>query len=288
MKMKKVRLSPVIIGLLFLLAVVLLFAGSVGGTQAALNYRSGDYLSVLKMKHIGVTLLENGERVAWRNYGDDAASGFIDEGQDGKLVLKDLEDDPYFQVGRKYPFKITAKNTGGEKDLPTKPSKGIAQYLRITVYKYWVKVGDGETFRDKDWFHGISNYTTKICDTQYDPALIRLGYKEEGYNSEYWAWDSEAHTDERDVYYYKGDLKPGFETEALFDTLWIDPIVAKTVEKRVDGNVTTYSYAYDGYGFVVQAEVDAVQTHHARDAINSAWGTSDHIMDEMGIPRETE
>ena len=31
-------------------------------------------------------------------------------------------------------------------------------------------------------------------------------------------------------------------------------------------------YDYDGASFVVEAEVDAVQTHNARDAIKSAWG----------------
>ena len=33
-----------------------------------------------------------------------------------------------------------------------------------------------------------------------------------------------------------------------------------------------YDYAYDGYKFVVEAEVNAVQTHNAKEAIKSAWG----------------
>ena len=41
--MKKIRRSPVVTGLLFLLAVVLLFAGGVGGTQAALQVYSENY-----------------------------------------------------------------------------------------------------------------------------------------------------------------------------------------------------------------------------------------------------
>jgi hypothetical protein len=79
----------------------------------------------------------------------------------------------------------------------------------------------------------------------------------------------------------------GAETEPLFDTLWIDPSVTKTVVKTVSGNVTTYTYAYDGYGFVVQAETDAVQTHHARAAIRSAWGLQSEAMaSQMKIPAE--
>ena len=51
--------------------------------------------------------------------------------------------------------------------------------------------------------------------------------------------------------------------------------------------MTTYTYAYDGYGFVVQAETDAVQTHHARAAIRSAWGLqSDAMASQMKIPAE--
>ena len=77
--MKKIRRSPVVTGLLFLLAVVLLFAGSVGGTQAALQVYSSDYISAFELDHIGITLYENGTPVSFRNYGDAAASGFTEK-----------------------------------------------------------------------------------------------------------------------------------------------------------------------------------------------------------------
>ena len=35
---------------------------------------------------------------------------------------------------------------------------------------------------------------------------------------------------------------------------------------------TSPGLRYDGYSFQVEAEVDAVQTHNAQDAIKSAWG----------------
>ena len=52
------------------------------------------------------------------------------------------------------------------------------------------------------------------------------------------------------------------------------------MQKKVRQNVTeenghktiTTTYVYDGYKFKVEAEVDAVQTHNAQDAIKSAWG----------------
>ncbi len=69
--MKKIRRSPVVAGLLFLLAVVLLFAGSVGGTQAALQIYSSDYISAFELDHIGITLYENGTPVSFRNPGSE-------------------------------------------------------------------------------------------------------------------------------------------------------------------------------------------------------------------------
>ena len=225
--MKKIRRSPVVTGLLFLLAVVLLFAGSVGGTQAALQIFSDDYISAFDLKHIGITLYENGTPVSFRNYGETAAAGFSEQ-QDGDLVLKNLEDDPSFQIGRKYPFVITCRNTGS-----------IDHYLRVTIHKYWVKVGENEEL----------------------------------------------------TYYYIGILPVDAETAPLFDTLWIDSSVAKKADVKVETvgskTVTTYTYAYNGYGFVVQAETDAVQTHHARAAIRSAWGLqSDAMASQMNIPAE--
>ena len=275
--MKKIRRSPVVAGLLFLLAVVLLFAGSVGGTQAALQIYSSDYISAFELDHIGITLYENGTPVSFRNYGDAAASGFTEK-QDGDLVLKTLEDDPSFQIGRKYPFVITCKNTGT-----------IDHYLRVTVYKYWVQVGEGEEFGLKGWFHGLSSNTKKLLDVEkHSPATIHLGYNgSEGYNTSAWAKDPDSSTAERDVYYYTGILPVGGETAPLFDTLWVDSSVAKSVITETVGSLTTYTYAYDGYGFVVQAEADAVQTHNARAAIRSAWGLqSDAMTSQMNIPAE--
>ena len=275
--MKKIRRSPVVAGLLFLLAVVLLFAGSVGGTQAALQIYSSDYISAFELDHIGITLYENGTPVSFRNYGDAAASGFTEK-QDGDLVLKTLEDDPSFQIGRKYPFVITCKNTGT-----------IDHYLRVTVYKYWVQVGEDEKFGLKGWFHGLSSNTEKLLDEEkHSPATIHLGYNgSEGYNTSAWAKDPDSSTAERDVYYYTGILPVGGETAPLFDTLWVDSSVAKSVITETVGSLTTYTYAYDGYGFVVQTEADAVQTHNAKAAIRSAWGLqSDAMTSQMNIPAE--
>ena len=274
--MKSIRRSPVLTGILFLLAVILLFAGSIGGTQAALNQYSENFISALNLNHIGVTLLENGSPVSARNYGNTAASGFSG-GLDGNLVLDELGTDTSFQIGKKYPFVITAQNSGT-----------IDQYLRVTVYRYWVQVGSGEKISTKGWFHGLSGSSTKIISDEYDPSLIRTGYLTEDYNSANWILDSAASTAERSVYYYRGILAADDPSAPLYDSLWVDPSVAQiaTVTTTTEGDktITTYTYAYDGYGFVVQAEVDAVQTHHAREAVLSAWGQLDEsIMSGMGL-----
>ena len=91
-----------------------------------------------------------------------------------------------------------------------------------------------------------------------------------------WVIDEKASTLERTVLYYTEILKVD-ETAPLFtDTIAIDPSVAKDVVKTVSraGNVITTTYNYDDLMFVVEAEVDAVQTHNVEAAIKSAWGVN--------------
>ena len=264
--MKKLSRSPVVTGLMFMLAVVLLFAGTVGGTQAALQVYSSDYLSAFDLEHIGVTLLENDIPVAYRNYGTTAAAGFTDD-LDGDLVLNNLGSDSEFLIGKDYDFEIKVRNTGT-----------IDQYVRVTIYKSWV-IPPSST-GPKGWFHGENS--TKIRDDQYDLDNIELFYKNNGvelpYNTTNWIKDTDSNsdTDERDIYYYKGTLAQGEYTEALLTTLRISPEVAVTPVAKTVGNTTYYTYAYDGLAFVVKAEVDAIQTHNYEKAIRSAWGLADN------------
>ena len=48
----------------------------------------------------------------------------------------------------------------------------------------------------------------------------------------------------------------------------------------VIGETITTTFAYDGYRFNLKAEVDAVQTHNAEDAIKSAWGVDVEIRED--------
>lgn len=272
--MKKIMRSPVVTGIMFVLAAALLLVGSIGGTQAALQVRSNDYLSGITLRHIGVTLLENGTPVAYRNYGAEAASGFT-QVQGGNLVLNSLGDDKDFKIGKQYPFVITARNSGT-----------IPQYVRVVIHKYW-KQGVTPSGA-KGWVHGDNG--TKIMDVIYDPGYIQLGFggTPDTYNTASWIKETEPAPPndivERDVYYYRGILNPGETTDALVDSLSISKLISKDCVVTTEGNKTIYTYAYDGYAFVVEAEVDAVQTHSKEAAITSAWGNNSSIISQLPDP----
>ena len=294
--MKKFLRSPVVTGLMFLVAIALLVTGSFGTTQAALQYRSQDHESTYVLKHIGVALLENGGQIAHRTYGDKAESGFTDV-QNGSIVLNNLqsendpEPDKQVKIGKKYPCIIQAENTGS-----------IDQYVRVIIRKYWVKTAsnpggqgyfktDGKIVNgEKEADPAVISFT-KITDDIYNPDYILLtadkGDNRNTYNTTNWYKD-ESFSQECDVYYYKGILKEKETTESLFNYLAISNEISKykMVNVTTEGSTTTYTYAFDGYGFVIEAEVDAIQTHHARAAMISAWGTSADVMNKIGIPTE--
>ena len=64
--------------------------------------------------------------------------------------------------------------------------------------------------------------------------------------------------------------------QSLSSTLRISPQIAEKAETTVSENgdykTTTTKYAYDDYRFNLTAEVDAVQTHNAQEAIQERLG----------------
>lgn len=268
--MKKIMRSPVMTALLFVLATVMLFAGTIGGTQAVFADTSSDYLSQLSMKHIGVALYENGgDPVGERTYGDNTVGGDSATGEsrgwranvhDGPLVMNNLKQkgaeigDKLIKIGKTYPFEITAKNTGT-----------IPHYLRIVVYRYW-----------------IDESGKKIIDTRYDPQMIETAFGNNDYNDQYWYKDPFS-TPERSIYYYRTILPVGEMTAPLYDKLNISTEIRNFVTIN---NNNQYEYFYNGKQFEVYVEVDAVQTHHAQDAWRSAWGVPGEILTTLGIPND--
>ena len=294
--MKKFWRSTTMTAIMFLLALGLLSVGAIGGTQAALNIRSNNYYSAFNMDHIGVALLDNGAVVAERTFNDSVSADPEDQTavyifpdpKDAKYgrLTPNLNGDKEVKIGKQYDMPITVMNTAT-----------IDQYVRVTLRKYWVAGLTDADLESGGYFHDGG---TKIINDIYRPQYIQLGYEDGNgnyynYNSSNWIRDEAASTPEREVYYYKGILPHDEqnvinESAQLINKISISPDVTQNAVATVstEGGVTTtvYTYAYDGYGFVVIAEVDAVQTHHARAAMTSAWGTSSAVMTAMGVPSE--
>jgi hypothetical protein len=221
-----------------------LFILSASGTAAAaLSYISENYIAQMDVKSIGVSLVENGDTVSWRDYThkDDVWN----EGT-GELLEHMLSDsgDEELVLNKKYPEELSVTNSGT-----------IDEYVRVTVYKYWENIEDGQK------------------RTDLDPSMIQIGFTNNG-----WTEDKTAATSEKNVFYYNNILLTGQSSTLFADTISINGDIAKRVTETQtqddNGNITvTCVYEYDGARFVLRVDVDAVQTHNAEEAIMSAWGT---------------
>lgn len=252
-------------GFLFVAAILLLLGSVVGSSQAALTYYSENYSAELRMFDIGVTLVENGNDISWRNYtqkddewyegGSALLTHMLDDQISGKEGTREI------QPGRQYAEELCVRNTGN-----------IDQYVRVMIYRYWVDgTKEGETpipIEDR----------AKRRDISPEWICLNPWADQEGGASSFngWVLDEGASTEERTVLYYTGILKTGELSPAFADKLSIDKEVAKrvTTKETVNGNykTITMTYDYDGVEFVLEIDVDAVQTHNAADAIKSTWG----------------
>ena len=239
-----------------IIALVLIAAGAIGSFAATggnPTVKSENYTAWFYMNHLQVHFLENGEDVCGGENTLDGANKIKGELL-GQLGYKDGvlgEAEP----GMLYKEELGARNS---QDIPI--------YVRMNVKKYWVEVNDDGTAGDK---------TTVLA-----PKYIHLTYGDKDYNDDAWILDESVSTTETKTYYYKNELQPDEDTDSLFDSLVIDNKLAekeKTEESfNEETGVTTYKYIYkyDGYGFMIEADVQAVQTHNANDAIKSQWGVS--------------
>ncbi len=271
--LKKWITSPTGTIALFVLAAGLLLFSTIGSAWAALKYFSEIYKGHVEMYDIGVELLEKSdpegeaERVAWRTYKQNTQDEWDETpGEDhiGVLLANMLPAKEGGEEGEKeelvpgkhYFEEISCRNSGT-----------IDEYVRITLYKYWVNADGEKVF--------TASADDPITTQGLSPALINFTFP---YLGSDWILDEKnsAETEERQIYYYNKLLKAGEDTSAtpLTGTLTIDQLVGLKVNKEVsdDGKTITVSYKYDGWKFCVEAAVDAVQDHNAEDAIRSAWG----------------
>lgn len=163
-----------------------------------------------------------------------------------------LKADEALSIGKPYDEVLTVTNTGS-----------ADQFARVTLYKYWT---DEEGKR-----------------VDLDPAYIRLVLGED------WAVDEASSTKERTVVYYTKVLAPGEESTPLLTKISADSEVSilvaqETVDTQVVDGVTytkiETTYVYDGLNLNLEASADAIQTHHAQDAIEASWGTTNVTADE--------
>lgn len=248
-KLNKKLASPVVTIALFAAAAAMLLGSTVGGARAALTYYSESYTSRVQMYNIGVSLLENGERMAWRDYGE-KSDGTWDEAK-GYLFSGMLQDGEKFRMGQAYPERLTVKNSGS-----------IEEYVRVYIYKYW---------ENED---GTKNQ-------ELTPDMIGLNLVNLGTD---WIIDEEASTEERTVLYYRHILGVGEESSPFTDVLTVDGVLTAKVDQieEINGKYKTIKtiYKYDGVRFGVEIEADAVQTHNPEDAIWSAWGRRVNIAED--------
>ena len=240
---KKKKSFPKKPALVLTAAALLLVGSTVGSTRAALTYYSENYSAQMNMQSIGVSLLENDKVVSSRDY---VSNNEWKGTSEGTLLTNLLGKDETFTPGKKYNEAISVKNSGT-----------IDTFVRVIITKSW-QDEEGNKY------------------TNLSPDLIELNFL----TANGWQVAKAQSTKERTVLYYTKAVAAGDTTPALSDTLRIDPKIATEVEKTVKDKTITYTYKYNGYTFHIDAEVDAVQTHNAKDAIKSAWGVDVNVSDD--------
>lgn len=268
--MKKIRSffrSPMGTTFMFMMAVLLLMTGTIGGVRATPQIFNPDFAySGVELDQIGITLMENGNPVCSRDYNKEIEDfDYSSNSDDPKMgiLLANMLGGEKLKIGAAYPEVLTVKNSGT-----------ITEYVRATVYKYWVSVDEnGKETR-------FDVYDANDQDVLND--LIDLHFLE----GNGWVIDHGSDTKERTVLYYQKSVPSGGSTNPFADTLRIDDsIMDYGVKVPTDetGLSWTWSWAADGLEFRIEAEADGVQDHNARAAMKSAWGLTDAQIDALGI-----
>lgn len=157
-------------------------------------------------------------------------------GEDNTLSLG--FDDNKFVIGKTFTENVSVVNNSSEEYK-------YDEYVRVIVTKSWVNA-DG----------------TK--NTTLAPELIQLGIED--------GWvPVEGSNKEQTTYYMLNPLEFGKEAK-LINSLTVKDEITKHITNTTSGQTITTTYDYNGKSFMIEVEVDAVQTHNAKDAIKAAWG----------------
>ncbi|QFJ53613.1 hypothetical protein [Pseudobutyrivibrio xylanivorans] len=159
----------------------------------------------------------------------------------GKLVFTSLDDvskgKEEIKVNHNYPEEVrVVNNSDGE----------FPQYVRVTVTKCWIDENGKK-------------------DTGADPELITLN-TESGWSM----LQTSAGNKESAVFYYTKPITKG-QAVTLIDSVSLGEGVINAYSRTSEDGCVTIE-GYEGKTFEVQVRVDAVQAHHAEEAMLGAWG----------------
>lgn len=243
--MKKLFKNPLTI---FVVAIAVIAASSVGATRAAITVISDQDEISFSTGEVSVQLIENGVDVET----DDEATA---------LTLGIGEDS--FKIGQKYLDAVSVVNNStivvNDDNGNVTDTYHYDEYVRVIL--------------TKSWYDAAGNK-----DTLLDPSLIDLNVLTDNG----WIKDESSSTSEQEIYYYSKPVAYGEEIP-FADTFMVKQDVNELITKSgTTGNITT-TYDYDGKSFEVEIEVDAVQTHHAAEAILGAWGVNVNIADDGSL-----
>lgn len=250
---------------MFMLAVLLLMTGTIGGVRAAPQIFNPDFAySGVELDQIGITLRENGKDVSSRDYNKktevfDYKSNSSDPKMGtlvGSMLINKEGKEEKLKLGKEYEEKLSVYNSGS-----------IPEFVRVTVYKYWVD----------DKGNRFDAYNSKGEDIIN--GLIKLHFLEK----DGWVIDKNATTKERTVLYYQNLLNPGKSTPDFTDTLTIDSSIMDYAKVTTETKGNTVSWVADGMTFMIEAEADGVQNHNATAAVKSAWGLTDADITRLGL-----
>ncbi len=236
--MKRVLHSPLITGLLFVLALALLVTGSVGSVRALPNSETAEMHSTIETTKMGVAILQNGETC-------------VNTGSNGLMNVggTDVASGESFKVGKNYNLNLSVKNTGD-----------VEGYVRITIYRYWAS----QNTNASGWVGGYAEKRTDL-----DPEMIELDIAEENG----WVIDTSAPSEggER-IVIYRGNQAALQQNDSLLflKSVRINGDILEDLKPYDDGSYGYY--AYDNATFMLEIKADIVQTHSGDAARTGTWG----------------
>ncbi len=252
--LKNLLRSPLATIGLFVVAAVLIGFGGINAVRAAPSIPSTWFGAQVELDDIDVALTERCGKTEASVSNEDArpvhGKGALLQKE---LLLADQSiESGDIVIGKKYDEILGVRNTKNSlnNDGGDDGERIIKEYVRVTVYKYWVRIDENGN---------------EVKATDLDPDYINLHFVTDNDDpSSKWSEDDSAHTSERTVLYYADIVNPSESTEPFTDTLSIDSDVLKHDE-------------YKDATFRIEAVVDAVQTHNGSEAMMSAWGNNSMI-----------